>query len=92
MQPIAGPFLPEIRTVNRQISRMAEILKPVISNSVLETPATTRPLYDEEKMDLEAEDGECEGSFMSWILKRLDTADPEVLARAQVSCKYIIFQ
>lgn len=91
MQPIAGPFLPEIRTVNRQISRMAEMLKPVISSSVLETSATARPLYDEEEMDPEAEDGECEGSFMSWILKRLDTADPEVLARAQVSCKYICF-
>ena len=87
IQPIAGPFLPEIRTVNRQISRMAEILKPVISSSVLETSAATGRLYDEEKVDLEADDGECEGSFMSWILKRLDTADPEVLARAQVSCK-----
>jgi len=89
IQPIVGPFLPEIRTVNRQISRMAEMLKPVISSSVLETSATTQPLYDEEKIDLEAEDGEGEGSFMSWILKRLDTADPEVLARAQVSCKYM---
>lgn len=70
---------------------MAEMLKPVISSSVLENSATTRPLYDEEKVDLEAEGGECEGSFMSWILKRLDTADPEVLARAQVSCKYVYF-
>ena len=91
IQPIAGPFLPEIRTVNRQISRMAEMLKPVISKSVLETSNTTQPLYEEEKIDLEDGDGECEGSFMSWILKRLDTADPEVLARAQVSCKYKFF-
>lgn len=88
IQPIVGPFLPEIRTVNRQISRMAEMLKPVISSSVLENSTTTQPSYNEEKIDLEADDGECEGSFMSWILKRLDTADPEVLARAQVSCKY----
>ena len=91
IQPIAGPFLPEIRTVNRQISRMAEILKPVISKSVLENSTTTQTLYDEERIELKAEDEECEGSFMSWILKRLDTADPEVLARAQVSCKYLIF-
>lgn len=91
IQPVVGPFLPEIRTVNRQISRMAEMLKPVISSSVLESSSTTRPLYGEEKMDFQVEDGECEGSFMSWILKRLDTADPEVLARAQVSCKYICF-
>lgn len=88
IQPVVGPFLPEIRTVNRQISRMAEMLKPVISSSVLETSATTRPLYDEEKLDLEAEDGECEGTFMSWILERLDTADPEVLARAQLSLSF----
>jgi hypothetical protein len=91
MQPVVGPFLPEIRAANRQISRMAEMLKPVISNSVLETSATTRPLYDEEKRDMEAEDGESEGSFMKWLLKRLDTADAEVLARTQVSCKYIWF-
>src|SRR4051812_19891636 len=51
IQPMVGPFLPEIRTVNRQISRMAEMLKPVIKSSVLETYATTQPLYDEEKMD-----------------------------------------
>ena len=91
IQPIAGPFLPEIRTVNRQISSMAEMLKPVINSSVLETSASTQLLYDEEKIDVEAEGGKCEGSFMSWILKRLDTADPEVLARAQVSCKCICF-
>jgi hypothetical protein len=91
VQPIVGPFLPEIRTVNRQISRMAEMLKPVINSSVLETSTAKQPLYDEENIDLEAEDGDHEGSFMSWILKRLDTADPEVLARAQVSCKYICF-
>lgn len=99
LQPLAGPFLPEIRTVNRHISRMAEMLKPVINSCLLETSATTRPLYNEKRKALEAEDGEAEdgetedgedgGSFMSWIIKRLDTADPQVLARAQVSCKYI---
>ena len=88
LQPLAGPFLPEIRTVNRQISRMAEMLKPVI-NSLLETSATTRPLHNGKRKALEAEDGEDAGTFMSWIIKRLDTADPQVLARAQVSRKCI---
>ena len=64
LQPLAGPFLPEIRTVNRQISRMAEMLKPVI-NSLLETSATTRPLHNDKRKALEAEDGEDAGTFMS---------------------------
>ena len=94
LQPLAGPFLPEIRTVNRHISRMAEMLKPVINSCLLETSATTRPHYNEKRKALEVEDGEAEdgedgGSFMSWIIKRLDTADPQVLARAQLSRKYI---
>ena len=89
LQPVAGPFLPEIRTVNRQITRMAEMLRPVISDSVLENSAAKRPLYDDEKIDLEDGDGESEGTFMSWMLDRLDTADPEILARAQLSCKHV---
>lgn len=84
VQPIVGPFLPEIRVVNRHISRMAEMLKPVIESTATRSP------YDEEKnINFETEHEGPEGSFISWILKRLDTADPEVLARAQVSCKYI---
>lgn len=94
LQPLAGPFLPEIRTVNRHISRMAEMLKPVINSCLSETSATTRPLDNGKRTALEAADGETEdgedgGSFMSWIIKRLHTADPQVLARAQVSCKSI---
>lgn len=91
LQPLAGPFLPEIRTANRHISRMAEMLRPVIDSCLSETSATTQqPLYNEKrKALLEAEDGEDGGSFMSWIIKRLNTADAQVLARAQVSCKYI---
>lgn len=88
LQPVAGPFLPEIRTVNRQITRMAEMLRPVISDSVLENSAAKRPLYDDEKIDLEDGDGESEGTFMSWMLDRLDTADPEILARAQLSLSF----
>jgi hypothetical protein len=83
LQSIVGPFLTKIRTVNRQISRMAEMLKPVISSSVLETSATNACLHDEEMIDLEAKERrEREGTFMSWILEALDTADPEVLVRA----------
>jgi hypothetical protein len=89
IQPIVGHFLPEIRTVNRQISRMAEMLKPVIRDSVLESSAAKRSLPDLEKRNLGDEEEASEGSFMSWILKRLDTADAEILARAQVSCKYL---
>lgn len=94
LQPLAGPFLPEIRTVNRHISRMAEMLKPVISSCLLETSRTTPAVYYKKRKALEAEDGEGEegedgGSFMTWIIKRLNTTDPQVLARAQVSRKYI---
>ena len=90
VQPLAGPFLPEIRTINRHISRMAEMLKPVINSCLLENSATTRPLYNSKRKTLEGEDGDT-GSFMSWIIKRLDTTDPQVLAKAQVSRKYICF-
>lgn len=88
LQPLAGPFLPEIRTANRNISRMAEMLRPVINSCLSEnSAATTRSLYDEERIALDAVNGEDGGSFMLWIIKRLKTADPQVLARAQVSCK-----
>ena len=87
MQPIIGSFLPEIKAVNQQISRMAEMLKPVISESVLNLDAPAKLLSDEEKLNLEAIDEGNEGSFMSWILKRLKTTDPEILARAQISRK-----
>ena len=89
LQPLAGPFLSEIRTANRNISRMAEMLRPVIDSCLSENSATTRSLYDEKRTALEAQDGEDGGSFMLWIIKRLKTADPQVLARAQVSRKYI---
>lgn len=94
MQPFAGPFLPKIRTVNRHISRMAEKLKPVISNCLLNSPTTTRPVYREKRKIVDNgmsddEEGEEGGSFMSWMIKRLDSTDPLVLARAQVSCEYI---
>ncbi|KAJ4302892.1 hypothetical protein N0V90_001783 [Kalmusia sp. IMI 367209] len=88
-QPIVGPFLPDIRTVNRQISRMAEMLKPVIKDSVLEgSGSMRRTVYDEEKINLEGEGTEPEGTFMSWVLSRLDTTDPEVLARVQLSLSF----
>ena len=89
MQPFVGPFLPEIRTANRQISRMAEMLKPVISSTVSGSSATTKPLFDGENLDPEATDEAPEKYFMSSILKRLNTTDAEVLARAQVSCEYM---
>lgn len=94
LQPVVGPFLPEIRKANRYISRMAEMLKPVITSCLLETSGATTPLSNKKRKVLETEDGEVEegeagGSFVSWILKRLDTTDPLVLARVQVSCKYI---
>lgn len=87
VQSVVGPFLPDIRTANRQISRMAEMLRPVIKNSVLEdSNSARRAVYDEEKMDGEG-GGEPEGTFMSWVLSRLDTTDPEILARVQLSRK-----
>ena len=94
MQPFVGPFLSEIRTVNRHVSKMAEKLKPVISN-LLDSPAATTSLYREKRRTVdngmsEDEEGEEGGSFMSWMIKRLDSTDPLVLARAQVSCEYIV--
>jgi hypothetical protein len=89
IQPLVGHFLPEIRNTNRQITRMAEMLKPVINESVLQNPVAQRPVYDEEKIDLAAEDGKSEGTFMSWVVDRLDTTDPEAIARVQLSCEYI---
>ncbi|KAL8794175.1 MAG: hypothetical protein Q9195_003243 [Heterodermia aff. obscurata] len=93
MQPIVGPFLSDIRVVNRHISKMAEKLKPVISNYLLNSPATTTPLYREKRKIVtngmsEDEEGEEGGSFMSWMIKRLDSTDPLVLARAQVSLSF----
>lgn len=87
-QPIAGPFLKDIRNVNSQLTKMAKMLQPVIENSVLEdTNSFRQTLYDEKKIDLEHGGGEPEGTFMSWVLSRLKTADPEVIARVQLSRK-----
>lgn len=95
LQPFVGPFLSEFRTVNRHISRMAEKLKPVISNHLQNSPTTTTPSYREKRRIVdngmsEDEEGEEGGSFMSWMIKRLDSTDPLVLARAQVSREYIV--
>lgn len=95
LQPFVGPFLSEFRTVNRHISRMAEKLKPVISNHLQNSPTTTTPSYREKRRIVdngmsEDEQGEEGGSFMSWMIKRLDSTDPLVLARAQVSREYIV--
>lgn len=93
LQPIVGPFLPDIRKANKTILSMAELLKPVITSALLEN-GTTTPFYDKKSKAVELGDdedpeGQDGGSFVSWILKRLGTADSLVLARAQVSRKYI---
>jgi hypothetical protein len=90
IQPVVGPFLKDIRTVNRQITKMAEMLRPVIESSVLGGGRSLRQVvYDEQKIDLENGNQEPEGTFMSWVLSRLKTTDPEVIARIQLSCKYV---
>jgi hypothetical protein len=87
IQPFFGHFLPEMRTANRQITRMAEMLKPVIESSVLENAGTKRHVYDEEKLRPVSKDEKLEGTFMSWVLDRLDSTDAEIIARVQLSCK-----
>ncbi|KAI9646523.1 hypothetical protein NHQ30_004516 [Ciborinia camelliae] len=49
LQPILGPFLPEIRKANQYILRMTEMLKPVITGCLLETSGATTPLYEKKK-------------------------------------------
>ncbi|KAF2259658.1 cytochrome P450 [Lojkania enalia] len=88
-QPVVGPFLKDIRTVNGQLTKMAEMLKPVIENSVLEgAHSINKTVYDEQKIDLEHGGGEPEGTFMSWVLSRLNNTDPEVIARVQLSLSF----
>jgi len=90
LQPFVGPFLKDIRTVNRKLTKMAEMLKPVIAENVLEgAHSAQNTVYDESKIDLENGAKEPEGTFMSWVLSRLNTTDPEVIARVQLSCEYI---
>lgn len=88
LQPVVGPFLPEIRSLNRHIASLTKWLAPIIAKNILEDPEkhAQHVPKNEMKLDFEAEDEEHEGSFMSWILKRMKTIKPIALARAQVSC------
>lgn len=90
LQPVVGPYLKDIKVVNQQLTKMAEMLKPVIAENVLEGAqhSARQNVLDEKKNDLERGSKDPEGTFMSWAISKLNTTDPEVIARVQLSCKY----
>ena len=90
MQPLVAHYIPEANAVNRHITKMAEKVRPVIETSLAEIAAKSKQVYDDEKVDLDADEGECDGTFITWVIPRIGSTDPEVLVRAQVGRKFIL--
>jgi hypothetical protein len=86
IQPIAGRIIPEIRVLNQHIKEMGKMLQPIIDEVLLKQPQKDEKVS---KTDFETGNEAQEGNFMAWISKRLKTVDPDNLARAQLSCRYI---
>ena len=81
MRPFVAPFLPEIRRLNQQKTRGAELLTPILKDCLAKAQG--------EKSGLEGYEDE-QGTMISWLLNHIDQkerADALVLGINQMMRK-----